>query len=171
MAYYTILWIIVVVVYASIGRATCTLSTEMTVEYCPHTFNDWEKAAIAKNCSSNNSSKENPKVYHCVPINNTTILVEVCTKPLLYVDGVCLNYDTVDKSLQRNVNTCLSQPLNKNCTFDKKYNSTSLFEHQICYPLKTTRSSGTTMLHDIGENVCKLLICFSYLWSLQHYFV
>lgn len=47
---------------------------------CPNTPQNWQKAALAKNCSSNGCSER--EEYHCVPTETKGQLVEVCTQAI-----------------------------------------------------------------------------------------
>lgn len=52
---------------------------------CPNTPQNWQKAELAKNCSSNGCSED--EVYHCVQTETKGQLVEICT-PAIFLQGL-----------------------------------------------------------------------------------
>ncbi|XP_062606619.1 uncharacterized protein LOC134268389 [Saccostrea cucullata] len=67
--------------------------------------------------------------YHCLPTENFTILVEVCTKTK-FLQGVCPYYDSVGKSIQMSAKSCQSAKI----PCPARYPSNTTYIYTSCYP-------------------------------------
>lgn len=136
---------------------------EINVKTCPNTPQNWQKAALAKNCSSNGCSER--EEYHCVPTETKGQLVEVCTQAI-FLQGVCPYYDTVGKSLQMGSVSCLSDDPSQNCS--TRYFSTSVYKYKVCFQSTEQVSIANSWTHGI-ENKSRILCIFVFCMFLRFY--
>lgn len=135
---------------------------EINVKTCPNTPQNWQKAELAKNCSSNGCSED--EVYHCVQTETKGQLVEVCT-PAIFLQGVCPYYDTVGKSLQMGSISCLDNA-SQNCS--TRYFSTSVYKYNVCFPSMEQVSFANSWIHSI-KNKSRTIASLFFVMFLHFY--
>ncbi|XP_062583929.1 uncharacterized protein LOC134245674 [Saccostrea cucullata] len=137
----------------------CEESLE-TISYaskCPSDFEEYQVAALKKNCSKYSNSCRSFE-YHCVLNDDTTKIIEVCA-PSRYIQfGKCAEFNTGLRSIRR--------VFFSDCTTFKhpcpiSYNSTESYRYSDCFniiksttmiaPMNTTENRNGSSTTDIPK--------------------
>lgn len=120
-----------------------TKKTIENVNDCPNSEEQWNEAALKKNCSAyaNRCNEPEKFVYHCVINAYVNQTLEVCAYAQNIVSGYCTEYNFRGNLIQSSQKT--------NCkTFDVKpcpifYRSNEAYKYPGCYAL--TKKKSTTL--------------------------
>lgn len=117
-----------------------------SVEYCPTSKEEWDKAANKKNCwikaSKQNCTSAENFVYHCVINGYKNAFFEVCA-PQRVILGHCTEFNVLGGVIQDHDQSPCNDHFPK-C--DEYYNSSDAYKYQDCYKLVRMKMDISTSL-------------------------
>lgn len=133
---YTVIYCFILkTLQASSDSCHISRSTVRIVEDCPNSEEQWQEAAIRKNCEAHarQCSEPDKLEYHCVinPFINETL--EVCAYAQNIVLGYCTEYNIGENMIRQSANTYCQQFKKNPCPIF--YRSTEAYKYQDCYYL------------------------------------